>query len=245
MNISFVGSHDVPRIISRADTGTGDAWNQWSEDGLPGQPGNDESYQAALQAYGWLLTTPGAPMIYYGDEYGEFGGADPDNRHMFRNNSELNLREKSLFENITSLGDLRSESIALKRGTYSTEFASPDLLIYQMSHLEQNMTVILNRAGETTFDGFSENDTIRFGNASIENITITIPANSVIVIELFKENNNVPEEIIGCNDSDAINFNPDVTKGDDSCEYDSEIIDNSTTDSMNETGNQTSEIIDN
>ena len=41
-----------------------------------------------------------------------------------------------------------------------------------MSHLEQNMTVILNRGGDTTFDGFSENDTIRFGEASIENSTI-------------------------------------------------------------------------
>ena len=180
--VPFVGSHDVPRIISRADTGTGQAWNQWTEDGLPGQPGNDESYQAALQAYGRLLTTPGAPMIYYGDEYGEYGGADPDNRHMFRNDNELNSREEMLFENITSLGDLRSESIALKRGVYSTQFANPDLLIYQMSHLEQNMTVILNRGGDTTFDGFSDNDTIRFGEASIENSTISIPANSVILV---------------------------------------------------------------
>ena len=193
--VPFVGSHDVPRIISRADTGTGQAWNQWTEDGLPGQPGNDESYQAALQAYGWLLTTPGAPMIYYGDEYGEYGGADPDNRHMYRNSSELNYREKMLFENITTLGDLRSESIALKRGVYSTQFASPDLLIYQMNHFEQNMTVILNRGGDTTFDGFSENDTILFGDASIENTTISIPANSVIIIELFREISNISQEI--------------------------------------------------
>ena len=100
-----------------------------------------------------------------------------------------------LFENITTLGDLRSESIALKRGVYSTQFASPDLLIYQMNHFEQNMTVILNRGGDTTFDGFSENDTILFGNASIENTTISIPANSVIIIELFKEISNISQEI--------------------------------------------------
>ena len=36
------------------------------------------AYNAAMQAYGWLLTTPGAPLLYYGDEYGEYGGADPD-----------------------------------------------------------------------------------------------------------------------------------------------------------------------
>ena len=60
----YVGSHDVPRLTSRADTGTGDAYNQWVEDGLPGQPGDVSAYHAALQAYGWLLTTPGAPLLY-------------------------------------------------------------------------------------------------------------------------------------------------------------------------------------
>ena len=114
-----------------------------------------------------------------------------------------------------------------------------------MSHLEQNMTVILNRGGDTTFDGFSENDTIRFGEASIENSTIFIPANSVIVIELFKEINNLTEEIIGCNDTEAINFNPNVTVGDDSCQYHSEIGENSTSDNTNDTGNQTSDVDEN
>ena len=38
--VPYVGSHDVPRLTSRADTGTGDAYNQWVEQGLPGQPGD-------------------------------------------------------------------------------------------------------------------------------------------------------------------------------------------------------------
>ena len=98
--VPYVGSHDVPRLASRADSGTNDAYNQWQEQGLPGQPGTDETYQAVLQAYGWLLTTPGAPLLYYGDEYGEYGGADPDNRHMYRDSSNWNHRESGLFENI-------------------------------------------------------------------------------------------------------------------------------------------------
>ena len=43
---------------------------------VPGQPGDVSAYNVAMQAYGWLLTTPGA-TLYYGDEYGEYGGADP------------------------------------------------------------------------------------------------------------------------------------------------------------------------
>ena len=181
--VPYVGSHDVPRIASRADVGTNDAYNQWQEQGLPGQPGTDETYQAVLQAYGWLLTTPGAPLLYYGDEYGEYGGADPDNRHMYRDSSSWNHREVGLFENISALGQLRYDSIALKQGVYSTRYASPDLLIYDMTHEQQTMSIILNRGQATTHDDFDSNDLVRFGESIISSSTISIPANSVTVIE--------------------------------------------------------------
>ena len=182
--VPFVGSHDVPRLTSRADSGTGDAYNQWQEDGLPGQPGTDEAYQAALQAYGWLLTTPGAPLLYYGDEYGQYGGADPDNRHMYRNSDSWSDREGALFENLSQLGQLRSQSIALKQGSYTTRSASSDLLIYDMSHPEQNMSIILNRGPATSYNDFDLHDVVRFGTATISSGAINIPSNSVTVIEL-------------------------------------------------------------
>ncbi len=182
--VPYVGSHDVSRLASRADSGTNDAYNQWQEQGLPGQPGTDETYQAVLQAYGWLLTTPGAPLLYYGDEYGEYGGADPDNRHMYRDSANWNDRESALFENISALGQLRANSIAIKQGVYSTRYASPDLLIYDMSHPQQNMSIILNRGPSTTYDGFDVGDEVRFGDTSISSSTTSIPANSVTVIEL-------------------------------------------------------------
>ena len=182
--VPYVGSHDVPRIASRADAGTGDAYNQWQEQGLPGQPGDESTYQAVLQAYGWLFTTPGAPLLYYGDEYGEYGGADPDNRHMYRNTDAWSQFEQSLFDNISQIGQLRAESIALKQGSYSTRYASPDLLIYDMSHAEQNMSIILNRGQAVTHQDFDSDDVIRFGEATISSAGIDIPSNSVTIIEL-------------------------------------------------------------
>ena len=182
--VPYVGSHDVPRLASRSDRGTGDANNQWQEQGLPGQPGTDETYHRIWQAYGWLLTTPGAPLLYYGDEYGEYGGADPDNRHMYRESGDWNERESALFDKISALGRLRAESIAIKQGAYTTRYASPDLLIYDMSHPEQNMSIILNRGSATTYEGFSNTDLVRFGDTVITSSTTSIPANSVSVIEL-------------------------------------------------------------
>ncbi len=216
--VPYVGSHDVPRLTSRADTGTNDANNQWVEDGLPGQPGDVSAYNAALQAYGWLLTTPGAPMMYYGDEYGEYGGADPDNRHMYRNNTSWSENEASLFENLSQLGQLRAESDALRRGTYSTRLAMANLLVYEMSHEDQSMAVVLNRGGPTTVAEFDADDIVRFGQGSLENSTLSVPAHSVTVIEL-----NVSNEqnftVYGCTDPSAINFNSEATVDDGTCQY--------------------------
>ena len=192
--VPYVGSHDVPRIASRADVGTGDANNQWQEDGLPGQPGDETAYQAVLQAYGWLLTTPGAPLLYYGDEYGEYGGADPDNRHMYRNMTTWSQFEQSLFDNISQIGQLRAESIALKQGSYSTRYASPDVLIYDMSHAEQNMSIILNRGQSLTHQDFDSGDIIRFGEATLSSTGINIPSNSVTIIELDANPTMPPRE---------------------------------------------------
>jgi len=223
--VPYVGSHDVPRLTSRADTGTGDAYNQWVEDGLPGQPGDVSAYHAALQAYGWLLTTPGAPLLYYGDEYGEYGGADPDNRHMYRHQSMWSDHESSLYENISALGQLRLESIALRQGAYSTRLAMPNLLAYNMTHDEQTMTVVLNRGGPTQMDGFITNDSVQFGTGLLANGTLSIPPHSVTVIELHalnqngSSNNQTQPAVTGCMDDEATNYDPMATEDDGSCTY--------------------------
>ena len=224
--VPYVGSHDVSRLTSRADTGTGDAYNQWAEDGLPGQPGDVSAYHAALQAYGWLLTTPGAPLLYYGDEYGEYGGADPDNRHMYRGESMWSEHELALFENISQLGQLRLESIALRQGSYSTRLAMANLLVYNMTHDDQTMSVVLNRGGPTQVAGFGANDTVRFGEAVLSSGQLSIGAHSVSVIELNVQSNDPPSNntgqnttVLGCTDSTAENYDPTATQDDNSCTY--------------------------
>ncbi len=222
--VPYVGSHDVPRLTSRADTGTGDAYNQWTEQGLPGQPGDVSAYHTALQAYGWLLTTPGAPLLYYGDEYGEYGGADPDNRHMYRNQSSWSDHEASLFENISELGQLRLSSVALRQGEYSTRLAQANLLVYDMTHDDEVMTVALNRGGPTELSGFGANDSVRFGTAIMENGSLSIPAHSVSVVELNATSSANDSDsatdaasVLGCTDPAAENYDPDATEDDGSC----------------------------
>jgi len=224
--VEFVGSHDVPRFVSRADPGTTDEWNQWIEDGLPGQPGTDDPYFAALQAHGWLLSIPGAAMIYMGDEYGEFGGADPDNRHSFRESTTWNERERSLQENISKLGQLRLQSDALRRGTYESLYNSPDVLVFERVTEKSSALVVLNRGESNESISLNlANYTNAFGSASILEGLLTIPSNSVSV--LIRENNSSneseiieePKIVIGCTDINATNYDVNAEEDDGACVY--------------------------
>jgi len=230
--VPYVGSHDVPRITSRADSGTFDAFNQWLEDGLPGQPGGSDSYNATLQAYGWLLTTPGAPLLYYGDEYGEFGGADPDNRHMYRNSSQWSSLESELFEKISAIGKIRQDSSALKRGVYSTIYSESDSLVYSMKSDFEEMYVVLNRGDSWVFDGVQDSDIVHFGSSEIISNSIIVPKNSVLIIEKIYSNDS-NESFFGCTDILATNYNESANEDDDSCVYEEVVETNNTTEENN------------
>ena len=223
--VPFIGSHDVSRFTSRADPGTADEWNQWIEQGLPGQPGTDDPYRASLQAHGWLLTTPGAPMIYMGDEYGEFGGADPDNRHMWRDNTSQNDRERGLQENISQLGILRSELESLRRGNYVSLHNASDVVVFQRLIGNSSSIIALNRGiANVSIDIGSIYPGHRtvFGEGGIENGTnlLNVTAHSVTILT----NETAPQDLVqdpiqGCTDINATNYNSSAEVDDGSCEY--------------------------
>jgi glycosidase len=69
-------------------------------------------------AMAWMLGLPGAPLMYYGDEYGQWGGADPNNRLFWRDESKLSAEEKQTLTFIRKLGQARRAIPALRRGAY-------------------------------------------------------------------------------------------------------------------------------
>ena len=220
--VPFVGSHDVPRLVSRADPGTADAWNQWIEQGLPGQPGTLDPYRASLQAHAWLLTVPGAPMIYMGDEYGEYGGADPDNRHMWREDVTWTDNEQALWTNISDLGQLRLELESLRRGGYASLHNASDVIVFERATDEASTVVALNRATTSVNVSLGAgyvHHTMRFGDGLLNtsNGDLTVPPHGVVVIS--NEDQEAPENVPGCMDANATNHNPAATFDDGSCTY--------------------------
>ena len=64
-----------------------------------------------------LLTRPGVPLIYYGDEAGMVGSNDPDNRRMMIFDNDLNEQQKSMLDYVQRLGQIRKAHPALRYGT--------------------------------------------------------------------------------------------------------------------------------
>jgi len=186
----YFGSHDTPRIISRIQN-DGTQWNQWNEQDRPSAP-PAWAYDRLKQAMGWLLTTPGAPIIYMGDEFGMHGGADPDNRRMLDFN--LSSEQQQMHDFTASLGKFRLENEALRRGTYSTYYADADVLAYEMSSENQQLLVVLNRGSASNLA--VEYDEVVFGQASLSEGTLSLPASSINILgfePLEQENENSTE----------------------------------------------------
>ncbi|MCB9655385.1 MAG: glycosyl hydrolase [Deltaproteobacteria bacterium] len=148
----FISSHDTPRFIS-AITAPETLGNQWPDQNLASRPGQDraDAYARLGLAETWNLTIPGAPMLYYGDEYGEYGSRDPDNRHRMRFANDRNDNEANLFTWISAVGRARKDLRALRRGELITLKAAPDFWAYARldNDTQQIAVVALNRSRST------------------------------------------------------------------------------------------------
>jgi len=119
----YIGSEDTARFISIASyRGQSSAWdgsipyNQWTN--IAGPPPDSETYGRHRLALAWLLGQPGAPMVYYGDEYGQYGGVDPNNRMAWRKGSALSSDEAATLAFVQKLGQARKNLVAMRRGAY-------------------------------------------------------------------------------------------------------------------------------
>jgi glycosidase len=106
----FVGNHDMTRFISEAaGANTAQAW-----DDPPADPDSDEPYRKLVMAQALVLSLPGAPVLYYGDEIGLPGAGDPDCRRPMQ--FDLDIRQGWTLERVQRLARGRACSEALRRG---------------------------------------------------------------------------------------------------------------------------------
>ena len=91
VELNLLGSHDTPRFVTAAG-------------------GDRDAYRLALLA---VMTLPGAPCIYYGDEVGMEGRHDPDNRGSFP--WDESRWDQGLVDLVRALTSLRAASDFIAR----------------------------------------------------------------------------------------------------------------------------------
>ncbi|MEO1268736.1 MAG: alpha-amylase family glycosyl hydrolase [Myxococcota bacterium] len=139
----ILGNHDVPRFIS--DVHGDPIWTPRLV--TPEQPTEARPYRLLKMAWTFLLTQPGAPVIYYGDEIGMAGANDPDNRRNMRFDAEVDPLGLDVHTHVKTLGLARACSPALRRGTRRTWMAHEHFLLYSRDVGDGHPAlVILNRA---------------------------------------------------------------------------------------------------
>jgi cyclomaltodextrinase len=182
------GNQDRARFISYADGSV-----RFDEDAkLAGWTRKIEirdsiAYKKLQSLNAFNMTIPGVPVIYYGDEIGDPGGNDPDNRRMMRFDN-LNASEKQTRNTTTKLIQLRRENLALIYGDFNIETVTEKQFVYRRKYFNNEVIVAFNKSSEEiklNIGDVNEGAKINFSSQlSIENQkgTLTLPPNSIEII---------------------------------------------------------------
>ncbi len=133
--VTFLGLHDTSRFMS--------------------EPG--ATLDGLRQAFTFLLTSRGTPLIYYGDEIGMNGGGDPHNRRDFPGGwtddkqsafepEGRTPRQESIHRHVKKLLALRRELAVLRDGPQRFLLADADACAFERAGSAEGVLVVINNA---------------------------------------------------------------------------------------------------
>jgi cyclomaltodextrinase / maltogenic alpha-amylase / neopullulanase len=152
---NITGNHDMPRFISYAggdlsfdedDTQAG--WQR--EVGV----GDRSGYKKLSALTAFIMTIPGIPVIYYGDEIGLPGANDPDSRRpmVF---DDLTTDQAQVREVLKKLTRLRTNNLSLIYGDFNRLQVTDHTYVYARSYFNNRTLMVFNKSNESrtiTFD---------------------------------------------------------------------------------------------
>ncbi len=118
--LNLLDSHDMPRFLSCV--------------------GGDKS--ALKLAWLFILTIPGAPCIYYGDEIGVDGRHDPECRKSFP--WDEGKWDRDLLDYLKTAISLRKTHPSLRRGTFSRLWSADGVYAFGRAHEGESLVVAFN-----------------------------------------------------------------------------------------------------
>lgn len=120
--LTLLGSHDTPRLLTEC--------------------GGDTRKASLLQTM--MLTLPGAPLVYYGDENGMEGGNDPDCRRPMK--WEEDAWRHEIRAPLLRLLELRNRFPVLRRGSVRIAFANDRICSYYRELGGERVLVVINNS---------------------------------------------------------------------------------------------------
>ncbi len=141
---NITGNHDKARLVSLA----GGALSPDEDHKLAGWTrrigvGDPVGYRKLALAEALNCTIPGVPCIYQGDEYGEPGGNDPDNRRMMRFDG-YTPDEQAVRSLTCALTRLRRSSMPLLYGDMKTLALTDETWLFARVYMGERVFVALN-----------------------------------------------------------------------------------------------------
>jgi glycosidase len=186
----FFGNHDIPRLVtalSGCPAGT-------PFGGCPDPLGTPETGVSASQqqlidrvTFAWALvvTQPGVPLLYQGDEWGQPGAEDPDNRPDYPW-GERTEAQQALWVRIGELAKLRKNAAALRRGERRDLHVEDEVAVIARGDAESGAAlVVLSRGGTGTrtvtvppelgLEGATLVDALTARKARVDGSRVTLP----------------------------------------------------------------------
>ncbi|MEW5740955.1 MAG: alpha-amylase family glycosyl hydrolase [Myxococcota bacterium] len=185
---TWIGNHDLGRVIHMAEDtplwvdpyadGKDRAWNN-----PPAVPGYRRPFERLANAFVFLFTSPGAPLLYYGDEVGLPGAGDPDNRRTMTW-AGLTADQLWLRGRVEKLGELRKRHAALRHGQRATLSVTADTWVYSMTKGAEVVYVALNRGDtDATVTGLPAGALVdEYTGVSVSGPSVQVPARSARVL---------------------------------------------------------------
>ena len=178
LQLNLLGTHDTPRALTALG---GEPENGRTVRQLAGVKMNEEEYAVArdrlILSYLIAATFPGRPMIYYGDEAGMEGYADPMNRMPYPWGRE----DKVILDAFRKIGKLRSEFAPFRDGSFRVVHLDENLFVYKRKAGKSAFRVFINRSQYTIKVSFdNKKQTIKWGRTQNGSILLSPRSGAVL-----------------------------------------------------------------
>ncbi len=148
---NITSSHDQVRFMAFAD-----GQLTFSDNGTerafidpPGPVQNAASYDKLVNFTAFNMTIAGVPVVYYGEEMGLMGAADPGNRRSMRFGSELAEIEQTTLERISALIKLRRQYPSLAVGDFVPLLVDRPVMVFGKAYFDEFVVVAFNQSAES------------------------------------------------------------------------------------------------